>query len=110
MRLWDIDNKVYYTIHDELEWKKGRDGGWMVQGKPDRWKGDAEKLETFYIDDEVLHELIIKTRQPRELNIKKYKKKSSDKDVDERVIDGDNDNEESVGLEDKVYRGDGSQR
>jgi hypothetical protein len=63
---FDLDNSITYTIYERnLEYKKGRSGGWCVLGMPPGFNGhDDHLLEPYLISSGILIDLIKETDQP----------------------------------------------
>ena len=87
----DIDEDIVMTISDtNLEFSRGKSGGWSVIGMSPSYDGTNEEvLEPYLINDNLI-EMIMEYEQPRELNVKKkVKDDDEDNSDDEDAEDGD---------------------
>ena len=76
LQFYDLDDEVPMMTCGELYWKKGRGGGWCIKSVPANWDGkDEDLIRNEFINEDVLIWMIARTKQPRELNVKKLKMK-----------------------------------
>ena len=82
----DIDEDIVYTIFEgNLEWSRGRNGGWSVLGMPPEYDGENDELLEPYLINDNLIGMIVDTEQPRDLNVRvvaKNEEEASDDDDD----------------------------
>ena len=81
MSFYVIDDDITYTIFSRnLEYQKGRGGGWCVLGMPPQYdRIDDDVLEPWMIND-VLIEMIKDTEQPKSNKVKLLMKDNNSDD------------------------------
>ena len=83
MEFVDIDYNVRYTVYEgNLDWLKGRGGGWCVMGMPPEYDGSNDDVLQPYLINQNLVDMIEATEQPSENNITMIRKEESDNELD----------------------------
>jgi len=81
----DPDHNMVFTLSSEnMDWVRGRNGGWHVVAEPAEYDGtNDDVLEIYEINEESLMWMIINTEQPPKLNIQKVYKDDINSDGEE---------------------------
>lgn len=107
LQLYHLDFEKLYTIHDNLEFVKGRGNGWMLIGVPPD-SDDDKNDELIRIDEETI-EMIMKTKQDPHVKMVYLEKQNEEReseqqdviDVDDCTISGDKKPEAKVNSDKK---------
>ena len=80
----DIDDDIIYTVYSQnMDYQKGKNGGWCVLAMPPSYDGEKDnELEPYQINEETLIYLIANTKQPAESNVELVKRDDVSSDED----------------------------